>query len=117
MNGRAAQKVPAVVFLVAIAALSVAPFVAIMIPTAPVVTLRSALEEQASGPIRSEDLAEANARAIAAEERRIELVARLVVSIAVLGAALYVILSDRFPDAQSKWAFGAVGTVLGYWLG
>lgn len=38
------------------------------------------------------------------------------VSLAVLGSALYIILSRAFPESAEKWAFGAVGTVLGFWL-
>jgi len=44
------------------------------------------------------------------------LVMQIVVSLVVLAAGLYVILSQVFdPDVQ-KWAFGVVGTVVGYWL-
>jgi len=40
-----------------------------------------------------------------------------VLSLLVVLSALYVILSkDMYPDAQQKWAFGVVGTVLGYWF-
>ncbi len=41
---------------------------------------------------------------------------RIAISLIVLGAALYVILSQNFPDDSSKWAFGIVGIVLGYWF-
>jgi hypothetical protein len=41
----------------------------------------------------------------------------IVISIFVLFAALYVILSkSTYADPQQKWAFGVVGTILGYWL-
>jgi len=41
----------------------------------------------------------------------------VVLSLLVVLSALYVILSkDMYPDAQQKWAFGVVGTVLGYWF-
>ena len=40
----------------------------------------------------------------------------IIISLAVLGSALYVILSQNYSDAQQKWAFGAVGTLLGHWL-
>jgi hypothetical protein len=40
----------------------------------------------------------------------------MVVSLAILGSALYVFLSDKYPDASQKWAFGAIGLVAGYWL-
>ena len=41
---------------------------------------------------------------------------RIAISLIVLGAALYVILSQKFPDESSKWAFGIVGIILGYWF-
>ena len=41
---------------------------------------------------------------------------RIVTSLAVLVSALYVILSHSYGDAEQKWAFGAIGTLLGYWL-
>ena len=40
----------------------------------------------------------------------------IVVSIAVLGAGLYVILSRKYPADSHKWAYGAVGTIVGFWL-
>lgn len=41
----------------------------------------------------------------------------VVVTLLVLLAALYIILSNSdYGEAQQKWAFGAVGTVLGYWF-
>jgi len=41
---------------------------------------------------------------------------RLIVSLAVLAVAFYIILSNAYPDAHTKWAFGTVGVVLGYWM-
>jgi bacteriorhodopsin len=43
-------------------------------------------------------------------------IGRLIISVVVLIVALYVILAGSYPDATVKWAFGAVGIVLGYWL-
>lgn len=41
----------------------------------------------------------------------------VLVTFMVLCAALYVILSpDVYADASQKWAFGAVGTVVGFWF-
>lgn len=41
----------------------------------------------------------------------------IVVSLLVLLSALYVILAkDHYADAHQKWAFGIIGTILGYWL-
>lgn len=41
---------------------------------------------------------------------------RIVVSLLILGSALYVILSARYDDSVAKWAMGAVGLVVGFWL-
>ena len=54
--------------------------------------------------------------AAAAEEGNARLVVAIVVTGVVLAAGLYVILSGKYDDAEKKWAFGAVGTILGYWL-
>jgi hypothetical protein len=43
-------------------------------------------------------------------------VVRVVLSAIVLAAALYVVLSKRYAATTEKWAFGAIGSVLGYWL-
>jgi hypothetical protein len=40
-----------------------------------------------------------------------------VVTIPVLICSLYVIVSRRYRDVDKKWAYGAVGTLLGFWLG
>jgi hypothetical protein len=47
---------------------------------------------------------------------RIYLLIRAGISIAVLVSGLYVILSDEYPDSTAKWAYGAIGVVIGYWL-
>jgi hypothetical protein len=41
---------------------------------------------------------------------------RIAISLVVLGVVLYIILSQKFPDEFSKWAFGIVGVIIGYWL-
>jgi hypothetical protein len=38
------------------------------------------------------------------------------VSLIVLLAALFVILSKRYPPKVEHWAYATVGTVLGFWL-
>lgn len=40
----------------------------------------------------------------------------VVISIAILLAALYIVLSGKYPGESEKWAFGAIGTLFGYWL-
>jgi hypothetical protein len=41
---------------------------------------------------------------------------QIVVSLALLGVALYVILSQKYSSADNNWAYGIVGTIIGYWL-
>lgn len=38
------------------------------------------------------------------------------VSVLVLCSSLYVILSDHYEQGSQKWAFGAVGSITGFWL-
>ena len=46
-----------------------------------------------------------------------EFAMRCIVTLMVLGAALYVTMRETKDDeAQKKWAFGAVGVIFGYWL-
>lgn len=39
-----------------------------------------------------------------------------IISLMLIGAALYVILSQQYADDVQKWAFGVIGVVIGYWL-
>jgi uncharacterized membrane protein len=41
---------------------------------------------------------------------------QIVVSLALLGVGLYVILSKQYQSADTNWAYGTVGTVIGFWL-
>ena len=43
-------------------------------------------------------------------------IVRVIVLAVFLVGSLYVILSDKYPDATIKWAFGSAGLVVGYWL-
>jgi len=47
---------------------------------------------------------------------RARLAIRAVVSAVVLIVALFIVLNNGYPDATIKWAYGAIGLVLGYWL-
>ena len=40
----------------------------------------------------------------------------VVVSIVVLASSLYIILSRKYEDDAEKFAYGAIGTIMGYWL-
>jgi hypothetical protein len=47
---------------------------------------------------------------------RVTLGMQVVVSVVILGASLFVILSQRYTTADAHWAYGMVGTVIGFWL-
>ncbi|RKX71612.1 hypothetical protein DRP53_00995 [candidate division WOR-3 bacterium] len=40
----------------------------------------------------------------------------IIITFIILGVGLYVILAPDFDQSVKKWAFGAVGAIIGYWL-
>jgi hypothetical protein len=46
----------------------------------------------------------------------VKTVMMIVVSTLVLGSSLYVILSQKYQGESEKWAYGVIGTILGFWL-
>lgn len=46
----------------------------------------------------------------------VDLVMRVILSLVVVGAALTVVLSSKYEVGTERWAFGVIGTVLGYWF-
>ncbi len=40
-----------------------------------------------------------------------------IISLIILLPAVYIIISGNYTDEVQKWAFGASGTILGYWFG
>jgi hypothetical protein len=44
------------------------------------------------------------------------LLMQAVVSLAVVGASLFIILTHGFGPDSKRWAYGTVGMVVGYWL-
>ena len=51
-----------------------------------------------------------------AESMSYPLAAQLVISAVLLVAALFVILTKRYPAQDKHWAYGALGTIVGFWL-
>ena len=41
---------------------------------------------------------------------------RVLISIAILGSSLYMLLSSRYDDEVQKWASGSIGIIVGVWL-
>jgi len=46
----------------------------------------------------------------------IAILMQCLISLVVLGCTLYIILSGHYDDGSQKWAFGAAGSIIGYWL-
>lgn len=44
------------------------------------------------------------------------LVMKIVISLMILGAGLFVLLFGNYDEGTKKWAIGAVGLVTGFWL-
>lgn len=49
-------------------------------------------------------------------EERWTFIVRVVVSLVILAASLFVILQGNYSDATVKWAYGMAGLIVGYWL-
>jgi hypothetical protein len=41
---------------------------------------------------------------------------QIVISVFVLGSGLWVVLSRKYQPTEKHWAFGVVGTIIGFWL-
>jgi hypothetical protein len=41
---------------------------------------------------------------------------QVIVSLAVLGGSLLVVLSKKYQSVEKHWAFGVIGTIVGFWL-
>jgi hypothetical protein len=44
------------------------------------------------------------------------LIIQAIITAIFVGAGLFVILSKRYAPAERHWAYGALGTILGFWL-
>jgi hypothetical protein len=78
------------------------------------------LPSSASAPREAESRRE-SARPVGPSPRRLSgketrAIMQIVVSVLVLAAALYIILSNNYDPKDKHWAYGACGTVLGFWL-
>ena len=69
------------------------------------------------GPLGTSDLVEV-VEASGSKELNSRLVraTQVIVSLAILGAVLYMVLCEQYGANDTKWACGIVGTVIGYWL-
>jgi len=40
----------------------------------------------------------------------------VVVTMIVLAAAIFIVMSDHYSEDARKWAYGAICTIIGFWL-
>ena len=53
---------------------------------------------------------------LTAAELGLDILMRIIVSLVLLLAALWVVLSQRYQPTDRHWAYGIIGTVVGFWL-
>lgn len=69
------------------------------------------------GPLGTTDLVEIVEQSGSRElNSRLIKFMQVIVSLAILGAALHVLISRQYASNDTDWAHGIVGTVIGYWL-
>jgi len=50
------------------------------------------------------------------DREKIRLYTRIAITSIILIAGLYIILSQAYQEDYTKWAFGIIGVIVGYWL-
>ena len=48
--------------------------------------------------------------------KHIRMIMAVTVSLAVLGCSLYMVVSNRYDADNQKFAYGFIGTIIGFWL-
>lgn len=86
------------------------------VPAAPVVTPASFAEAPTVTQSQNTTTPTAAPGEKASESETIKLRMQIVVSLTILGAGLWVLLSKNYDEAYIKWAIGTIGIVVGYWL-
>lgn len=43
-------------------------------------------------------------------------VMQIIISVVIVAAGLYVILTDKYPADTAKWAYSIIGVIVGFWL-
>ena len=76
----------------------------------------SARQAGASGP-ENRKLTGKAVRTRMADRNGVKTLMQVVVSLAILGAALWTILSGHYDDTAGKWASASAATIVGFWLG
>jgi hypothetical protein len=43
-------------------------------------------------------------------------IVQVIISVLLVGASVFVILSNRYGEKEQHWAYGTIGTLIGFWL-
>jgi anaerobic C4-dicarboxylate transporter len=43
-------------------------------------------------------------------------VVQVIISVLLLAASIFVILSKKYAEKEQHWAYGTIGTLIGFWL-
>lgn len=73
-------------------------------------------EEKLEELVEQHAAAATAAAEIASWPERIEQLMPAFITVVVLLASIYIILSPGFGSDKNKWAYGSIGMILGYWL-
>jgi hypothetical protein len=49
-------------------------------------------------------------------ETLVPMVMQVVISVTLLGASLYIILSGKYTSPDQHWAYSALGSIVGFWF-
>lgn len=49
-------------------------------------------------------------------DQKVKILMKVTVSLAVLAITLFVVISKGYSPTEKNWAFGMLGTILGWWL-
>ena len=55
-------------------------------------------------------------RPLTVPDRSAQITTEVIVTLLILGASVFIILSKEFDAKDKHWAYGSAGAVLGYWL-
>src|SRR5262249_44574362 len=68
-----------------------------------------------TGSYTTPDIHSANP-ATATSDQILKALAQIVISAILIVAALFVVLSKRYTPTDKHWAYGTIGTLVGFWL-
>jgi hypothetical protein len=54
--------------------------------------------------------------AAVSEGLEVKLAMQVLISLMALGASLFMVLAKRYAPKEKHWAYGTIGTIIGFWL-